>query len=65
MSVVFRGALTCEAELLLVDHDPAVTATDCQKGSIIIEMKSSPDDVDMYLKKDNGNTTNVKKVTAV
>lgn len=47
--------------LLTVDHDPRTTATDALSGSIIVFVPSGQ----MFVKKDDGSTTNVVPVTPV
>jgi len=58
MAIVSSVDIGCGRTQYCVTHDPTSTATDCKKGSLIIENSTEL----TYIKMDDGSTTNVKKL---
>ena len=59
MSIIGATDLGPNVCAAIVDHDPTSSATDLPKGSIIVRTDSTPPE--LYLKNDDGSTTNVTK----
>ncbi len=57
MSILGFTDLGAGAKAVLIDHDPTSVATDVPKGSLIIDASGN-----VFLKLDDGDTTNVSKV---